>query len=414
MIGMMKFRANNYKYALNLLILFSFFLNWGCHSQEKTHSELKFITYNNIKTGAQQTELYFNELKGKKIGICCNQTSRIGDVHLVDSLLSAGFDVEKIFSPEHGFRGDAEAGALISGSTDKRSGKQIISLYGSHKKPTVDDLKNLDLMIFDIQDVGVRFYTYISTLAYVMEACAESGIPVILLDRPNPNGFYIDGPVLDTAFSSFVGMFPIPIVYGMTIGEFARMINGEGWLKNGIQCSLMVIPLKDYEHSMICKLPIRPSPNLPDWQAVYLYPSLALFEGTVVSVGRGTDVPFQVIGHPDFSIGSFSFKPRSIQGVSENPPYKDEQCYGTNVSAFAENIFRNENPFTLQYLIGYYNYLSKKTEFFNSYFDKLAGNDKLRKQIEGGITEDAIRSTWKENLSRFRRLRSKYLLYKDF
>jgi uncharacterized protein YbbC (DUF1343 family) len=268
-------------------------------------------------------------------------------------------------------------------------------------------------MLFDIQDVGVRFYTYISTLTLVMEACAEAGVPLIVLDRPNPNGFYIDGPVLDTSLRSFVGMHPVPVVYGMTIGEYALMINGEGWLKNGVRCDLYVIPMENYDRSQIVKLPVKPSPNLPSWQSVYLYPSLCLFEGTVISVGRGTDYPFEVAGHPDLKSGSYAFTPRSIPGVADKPPFEGQTCYGQNLKDYAENFNDYEFHFNIDFLISYFNELNSGEKFFNPYFDKLSGDPSLKKAILAGKTSDEIRASWKEKREDFIYIRSKYLLYTD-
>jgi uncharacterized protein YbbC (DUF1343 family) len=369
-----------------------------------------------IITGAQRTADYFEILAGRSVGVTCNHTSLIGATHLVDTLLSAGIDVKRIFSPEHGFRGDAGAGVEVKSSTDKKTGIPIVSLYETKKKPDPGDLAGIEVMIFDIQDVGVRFYTYISTLTMVMEACAEQRIPLVLLDRPNPNALYIDGPVLDTNFRSFVGMHPVPIVYGMTIGEYATMVDGEGWLNGGVKCNLTVIPLQNWTRDMIVRLPVAPSPNLPNWQSVYLYPFLCLFEGTVVSVGRGTDFPFQVIGHPKNVTGSFAFVPRKIPGVAENPPWLGRECFGQSLTGYAESYASSTDPFTLFHLITYYKTLTEVNPgepFFNNYFEKLAGNDILRGQIESGLPEDEIRRSWGDGISAFMKIREKYLLYPD-
>jgi uncharacterized protein YbbC (DUF1343 family) len=336
----------------------------------------------------------------------------IGNTLIVDSLINSGIDVKVIFSPEHGFRGEFDAGAEIRGYIIYRNGIKVISLYGKDKKPLPADLEGIDILLFDIQDVGVRFYTYISTLALVMEAAAEQGIPLIVTDRPNPNGFYVDGPVLDTAFRSFVGMHPVPVIYGMTIGEYALMINGEGWLGSN-ECDLKVIPMDGYEHNMIVSLKIRPSPNLPNWQSIYLYPSLCLFEGTIISVGRGTDFPFQVIGHPNYLVGSYAFIPRTIPGMSENPPFKGQECYGSNLTGFAENFSKNDDHFTLTWLLGMHDFFKDSADFFTPYFDKLAGNEQLRKDIQDGKTEKEIRQSWNNDLAAFREIRKKYLLYPE-
>lgn len=400
-------------------VIFSFavILLLSCPSKQGVTQEIAsgkphLVDISEIRTGAEQTGLYFPQLSGKSIGVICNQTSVIGSLNLVDSLISAGFAVKAIFSPEHGFRGDSDAGADIGDGTDKKTGVKIVSLYGKKTKPEFSDLNGIDILLFDIQDVGVRFYTYISTLAYIMKASAEQKIPLIVLDRPNPNGFYIDGPLLDTSFRSFVGMYPVPIVYGMTIGEYARMVNGEGWLGEN-KCDLTVIPLSGYTRDMIVKLKIKPSPNLPNWQSVYLYPSLCLFEGTIISVGRGTEYPFQLIGHPHYVIGSFLFKPESIRGVSEHPPYEGQYCQGANLIAVAENYAQNEHPFSLDWLIGMHDFFKDSTDFFRPYFDNLAGTDQLRKAIIAGKAETEIRKSWEDDLNEFKLIRKKYLLYPD-
>ena len=350
-------------------------------------------------------------LKNKKIGIVANPASVIGTTHLVDSLISLKINIEKIFCPEHGFRGDVPDGEMINNETDPTTGIKIISLYGKNKKVLDDDIADLDVIVFDLQDVGCRFFTYISTLTYVMQACADNGIPLIILDRPNPNGFYVDGPILEKGFESFIGLHPIPVVYGMTIGEYAQMVNGANWLENGKKCELTIIQLQDYKHNMIIKLPIKPSPNLPNWQAVYLYPTLCFFEGTAMSVGRGTDLPFQIYGSPNFSIGSFAFTPESKPGASTNPKYKGELCYGQNLTGYAENYKNNPQQINLLWLIESYKLLSPNEKYFTSYFDKLAGTDKLRLQIEAGKTEEEIRESWKEELFQFKETRKKYLMY---
>lgn len=364
--------------------------------------------------GAERTSEYFPLIKGKNIALVANHTSLIVGVHLVDTLLSAQIKVVKVFSPEHGFRGNADAGQEIADKIDLVTGLPIISLYGKNKKPQAADLADVDVVIFDIQDVGARFYTYISTMTYVMEACAENRIPLIILDRPNPNGFYVDGPVLESEFKSFVGLHPVPIVHGMTVGEYAQMVNGEGWLENGVKCELSVIPVENYTHSDFYELPVKPSPNLPNKNAVFLYPSLCLFEGTIVSVGRGTDLPFQVIGHPDFVIGSYFFTPKSIPGVASKPKYEGVQCFGQNLIGFAESMFQQPRQLHLFWLIEYYKILKDKGNFFDSYFEKLAGTSRLRKQIEEGWSEEQIRESWQPGLERFKQIRKKYLLYPDF
>lgn len=374
----------------------------------------KIITAKDIKTGADQTEVYLPLLKNKQIGIVSNQTSLIGKMHLIDSLLSLRINIKKVFCPEHGFRGDSEAGAKIENNIDSKTNLPIISLYGKNKKPGKADLNGLDIVIFDIQDVGVRFYTYISTLHYVMEACAENNIQLIVFDRPNPNGYYVDGPVLNPKFSSFVGMHKVPIVHGMTIGEYAEMINGEKYLSNQLKCNLKVVKVLNYSHKDYYILNVKPSPNLTNMNAVYLYPSLCLFEGTVMSIGRGTSKPFQIIGHPLLENTDYSFTPASIKGMSENPPYKGEICNGYDLSEFSTAILRSEAKLNLFWLIDTYKRLFNKTKFFNDFFDKLAGNDLLRKQIIEGKSEEEIKSSWETDLKVFKDIRKKYLLYPDF
>ena len=344
-----------------------------------------------------------------------NQTSVIGKHYIssVDSLLKLGIRIKKIYGPEHGFRGDVSNGASVNDATDPKTGIPVISLYGKHFKPTVDDLKGIDLIIFDIQDVGVRFYTYLSTLHYVMEACAENNIELLILDRPNPNAFYVDGPVLDTAYRSFVGMHPVPIVYGMTIAEYAQMINGEGWLKNHVKCKLKIIKIANYNHSTPYVLPLSPSPNLNTGQSVLLYPGVCLFEGTTLSLGRGTMFPFQVLGHPAFKGKyNFIFTPVSIKGMSEDPPQKDKVCYGIDLRNYDTDSIRVSGKMNILWLMKLYKEFPDKAHFFNNYLTKLAGNEQLRKQIEAGDTEDKIRQSWEPALSRFKITRKKYLLYK--
>jgi uncharacterized protein YbbC (DUF1343 family) len=368
-----------------------------------------------IITGADQTNLYVNYLKGKNVGMVVNQTSIIGKNKAAspDSLLKLGVKIKKIYGPEHGFRGNASNGAAVGNEVDTKTGIPVISLYGSkHYKPTVDDMKGLDLMIFDIQDVGVRFYTYISTLHYVMEACAENNIELLILDRPNPNGTIIDGPILDSAYKSFVGMHPIPISHGMTIAEYARMINGEGWLKNHVQCRLKIIKLANYTHAAAYVLPVNPSPNLNTNQSILLYPSTCLFEGTTFSLGRGTMLPFLQVGHPLLKGRySFSFTPMSIAEMSENPPQKNQVCYGIDLKNYNTDILKKNSQINLSWLINLYKIFPDKAHFFNAYFTKLAGTEELRKQIEAGKTEAQIRKSWAAGLSKYKAMRRKYLLY---
>jgi len=357
----------------------------------------------NIVLGAERTDTYLPLLKNKNVGVVGNQTSMIANTHLVDSLLSLEIDVVKVFSPEHGFRGKADAGAIIEDGIDSKTGIPIISLYGNNKKPTREQLLGIDVLVFDIQDVGVRFYTYISTLHYVMEAAAENNIKVIVLDRPNPNGHYVDGPILDTNFKSFVGMHPVPIVHGMTIGEYAKMINGENWITT--RCELIVIEMENYTHNTNYDLPIKPSPNLQNARAVNLYPSLCLFEGTNISVGRGTDYPFQHFGAP-YLKSNYSFMPKSGEG-SKYPKHEDIVCFGTDLR-FQEDYLTDLN---LNWIIETFKQCSEKEEFFNNFFDKLAGTDKLKKQIIAGMTAKEIKASWQEGLEKFKKIRKKYLIY---
>lgn len=366
-----------------------------------------------IKPGAERTRQYFNHLEGKRIGIVANQTSLIDEVHLVDTLLSSGLNVVKVFTPEHGFRGVAEAGELVNNQTDVRTGLPLISLYGDHRKPFQQDFEGIDIMVFDLQDVGARFYTYISTLTLVMEACAENGMPLLVLDRPNPNGFYIDGPVLNPKFKSFVGMHPIPVVHGMTMAEYARMVNGEKWLKDSVRCNLDWVEVSGYNHKKRYTLPVRPSPNLPDMESIYLYPSVCFFEGTIASVGRGTDYPFSIIGYPGYSEGNYSFTPESRPGASLNPPYMGITCSGYNLRDQVGEVKSNPG-IRLEWLIKMYQVSLDKEKFFTDFFEKLAGTEQLRKQIEAGLTEAEIKASWKDGLDAFQQIREKYLLYHDF
>ncbi|WP_425391038.1 exo-beta-N-acetylmuramidase NamZ family protein [Ekhidna sp.] len=356
-----------------------------------------------ILPGAHQTKEYLPLLEGKKVGLTVNHSSLIGSTHLTDSLIKHGIHVTKVFTPEHGFTGTVSDGVLVEYDSTESS-FELISLYGKNKKPSDEQLIGLDIMVFDIQDVGARFYTYISTMHYVMEACAENNIPIVILDRPNPNGSYVDGPVLDTAFQSFVGMHPIPIVHGMTVGELAQMINGEGWLKDRAKVDLKVIKISNWDHGTKYSLPVNPSPNLPDDLSVALYPSLCLFEGTIMSVGRGTDYAFQQIGHPDYPDTTYSFTPKSREGAKW-PPYEDQLCYGKSWIDQAP-----EYGLKLQPLIDAYQLMNRE-DFFNNYFKRLAGTNSLQKQIEEGQTEEEIRASWEPELSNFKKKREQYLLY---
>jgi uncharacterized protein YbbC (DUF1343 family) len=366
----------------------------------------------NIKVGASQTDEYLSIIKDKRVALLVNQTSMIGKTHLADSLISLGVMVKKIFAPEHGFRGDADAGEQVKNGKDAKTGVPLISLYGDKKKPGKSELAGIDIVIFDIQDVGVRFYTYISSMSYVMEACAEYGVEFMVLDRPNPNGHYVDGPVLKKGFESFVGLHPIPVVHGMTVGEYAQMVNGEGWLNDGIQCQLKVIKCANYDHSRSYELPVKPSPNLPNNRSIYLYPSLCFFEGTTVNVGRGTDKQFQIYGHPKYQGGDYSYSPKSMPGA-KHPKFEDQECHGYDLTTLDHEDIRKEARLNLSYLINYYKSFPQGEDFFlkNNFFDKLAGSNELRSQVLSGLDEDKIRATWQKDLALFKIMRKKYLLY---
>jgi uncharacterized protein YbbC (DUF1343 family) len=369
---------------------------------------------NKIITGAEQLDAYLPLLKGKKVALLVNQTSVIKKTHLVDTLIASRIDIVKIFAPEHGFRGTADAGEKVKNGVDVKTGITITSMYGANKKPSKESMQGIEYVIFDIQDVGARFYTYISSLQYMMEACAEANVPLLVLDRPNPNGFYVDGPVLEPKYKSFVGMQSIPIVHGMTVGEYAQMLNGEGWLANKKKCKLIVIACKQYNHSMLYNLPIPPSPNLKSPSAVLLYPSLCLFEGTIVSVGRGTETPFEVWGHPDFKNNGFSFTPVSKEGA-KNPPYENKTCYGADLRLSPKDILKiTEGKMNLSFIRNAYSLCKDKSTFFNSFFEKLAGTATLKSQLMQNKSDVDIRKSWASGLIKFKKIRKKYLLYPDF
>jgi len=411
--------SNPLKNTYFLLVFSLFFSLISCNKTKKLKlHQASFIKANTLAIpeiifGAQQTEKYLKLLTGKNIAIVANQTSILYNsnnnyTHLVDSLLQLNISIKKVFSPEHGFRGNADAGEKITDGKDAKTGLPIISLYGTNKKPTKDQLEGIDLVVFDIQDVGVRFYTYISTLHYVMEACAEQEIPVIVFDRPNPNAHYIDGPTLEIEHTSFVGMHPVPVVYGMTIGEYAQMINGENWLANDLKCDLTIIPLKNYTHKSLYSLPIKPSPNLPNDTAINLYPSLCFFEGTNVSVGRGTDYQFQVYGSPFMTNEklNYCFTPQPNLGA-KHPKHEQVSCCGYDLS---------NSPFQtkidVSHLIKAYALTKDKSNFFNPFFVKLAGTKTLQIQIEKDISAEAIYKLWEPNIEEFKKTRAKYLMYK--
>ena len=388
----------------NFFLLFLIFISTGIKAFCET-TELKIVT------GAEQFEKYQPLIKDKKICLVVNNTSRIGDKHLVDFLLSQEIKIKSIYAPEHGFRGNIEAGEEINNVIDTETGIPIISLYGKKKKPSDSELKGIDVIIFDIQDVGCRFFTYISTLHYVMEACASNNILLIILDRPNPNGDYVDGPVLNKQLKSFIGTDPLPIVHGCTIGELALMINGEEWLEGKNKCPLEIISCKNYTHSMIYAPPIKPSPNLPNITSIRLYPSLCLFEATNISIGRGTEFPFQVVGYPNSSFGNFKFTPLPIMGVSNNPLHNGSLCYGVDL----RNVETNQK-FTLSYFINSFKKFTDKELFWNSqkWIDLLTGDPYFYYQINNGLNEDEIRKSWQSDLEKYKATRSKYLLYPDF
>ncbi len=402
-------------YKINVLLLsFCLFLGTGkIKAQITAKSDFITITSADVKVGAEHTEQYLPMLHGKRVAVVANQTSLVKNKLLVDTLQSLGVKVVKIFAPEHGFYGEQDAGATVKNGKMPETSIHIISLYGKHDKPTIEDLSDVDIVIYDIQDVGVRFFTYVSTLHLVMEACAENHKQLIVLDRPDPNGYYVDGPVLEPAFKSFSGMDPVPIVYGMTPAEYAKMLNGEKWLPNGEQCDLTCIQVTGYSHKNYYEVPVKPSPNLQNMPSVYLYPSLALFEGTVISVGRGTDKPFQIIGNPLLKTAPYTFTPVSMPGAMQ-PPFEGQKCYGYDLSDFGDIMIKNYQKIYLFWLKGAYKDYPDKPNFFNAYFKNLAGTDLLQKQIEQGLTEEEIRKSWEPGITSFLKIRKKYLLYQDF
>jgi len=387
-------------------------------SANKTDSADFGLHKKTIITGADQVEKYLPYLKGKRVGMVVNQTSIIGNKSSVDSLLKLGIHIQTLFGPEHGFRGNASNGAFVADEIDPETGIQVVSLYGKKRRPTKDDLANIDIMIYDIQDVGCRFYTNINVLCNVMESCAEFGKELLILDRPDPNGF-VDGPVLDMKFKSGIGKFPIPITHGMTIGEFAQMINGEGWIPGKLKCDIKVIPVKNYAHNMDYTLPVHPSPNLNSQQSILLYPSLCLFEGTIISQGRGTHIPFTVLGSPALKgIYPFSFTPVSLQGMSETPLHQDETCYGLDLRNYDMSEFRRKGQINIKWMMELYKTYPQKEKFFDrsqskqmGSIDGLAGTDLFKQQIIAGKSEEEIRKSWEPGLSEYKKMRAKYLLY---
>jgi uncharacterized protein YbbC (DUF1343 family) len=392
------------------------------NSRKNTHFShfsniFKFST--DLRPAADRLEQYEHILRGRRIALLVNHTATVGSglsaVHLVDTLLSRGHNIVKIFAPEHGFRGDADNGEKLSNSRDGRTGVPIISLYGEQRRPEAKHFEDIDIIIFDVQDVGVRFYTYTTSMTYMMEAAAEFGKPFLVLDRPNPNGHYVDGPVLDRKYASFVGLHPVPIVHGLTVAEYAWMINEEGWLKGGRRCSLSYVPCENYRHDKFYRLPLPPSPNLTSMRSIYLYPAICLFEGTTVSLGRGTDAPFERYGHPKYVGGKYSFTPRPTHG-SKYPPHEGEICFGYDLTFLSEDILQRDSLLNLTYLIDYHKNFPKSELFFNGkgetqFFDKLAGTNLLRQQLAAGKTEVEIRQSWQPALEDYKKLRARYLLY---
>lgn len=367
--------------------------------------------YSTVTEGARQTDVYLPLLKNKRVAVITNITGVIGNTSIVDTLLSLKVNVKKILGPEHGFRSNADAGEQVKNNKDPKTGLPVVSLYGANKKPTKEQLRNVDVVVYDIQDIGTRFYTYISSMCYAMEACAENGKEFVVFDRPNPNGFYIDGPVLREELKSFLGLHKVPVVYGMTCGEYARMANEEGWLKNGVKCRLTVVAMKNYDRKASYMLPVKPSPNIPNHQAVLLYPGLGLFEGTVMSLGRGTPFPFQVVGHPEYPDTSFSFTPLPGE-ISKTPRYVNKKCYGVDLRK-SSYITKHPRQLGLEWLIKIYQSFNNRP-FFETGFNYHSGNKLLQEQLKNGLPEEEIRSSWAHDIAEFKKIRKKYLLYDDF
>ena len=378
--------------------------------------DAEFIFHDDIRPAADQIYKYLPFIKGKRIGLVVNQTSVIGKTHLVDSLIKLGCNIQKIFAPEHGFRGTADRGEHITDGVDPTTSVKIVSLYGKNLKPGPELMQDLDMVIYDIQDVGVRFYTFTSTMTYMMESCARNKIPMLILDRPNPLGYCVDGPVMEKNLKSFVGLHPVPVVHGLTTAEYARMINGEGWLPDSLKCELYHVECSNYDHRKFYKLPIKPSPNLPNMQSIYLYPSLCLFEGTVVSMGRGTDKQFQVYGHPDFQSGEYEFTPKPGEG-DKSPIYSGQKCFGFDLSNKSMEELQKSSCFNLDYLIKFYHHAEPEEQviFFNNdnFFNKLIGNSKVKDEILNGKMGPEIRKEWTKDLDAYKKLRKKYLLYSE-
>ena len=398
-----------------MLILFTFlFVLVSCSGTHSTNNVNDFTSELQIIPGAWQTELYFPLLENKRIALVGNHSSLIGDVHLADALIHAGFNLKKVFSPEHGFRGEAAHGEYVQSGIDEQTGLPVISLYGSNRRPSPSDLENIDLIIFDIQDVGTRFYTYISTMSYVMEEAARMDIPMLILDRPNPNGHFIDGPIREEKHKSFVGLHPIPIVHGMTVAEYAQMVNGEGWLGEGLKCQLHIVKVRNYGRGMYYQLPLAPSPNLPNMTSIMLYPSICLFEGTEISLGRGTDYPFQIFGHPDLPADVFPFQFTPMpRRAAPAPPQEGKLCNGIDLRTDNPADLMTISKIDLEPLLKAYHHFPNKENFFNNFFDRLAGTSLLKEQIKEGKTEDQIRASWQQDVDYFRQMRKPYLLYPD-
>ena len=393
--------------------------NLGLIQEDSIVSEEPLYCNAQVQVGAERFAEYVSLLEGKRVALVGNQTSMVGDEHLVDTLLSLGVNLIKVFSPEHGFRGDADAGETIKDGVDKKTGLPLVSLYGKDKKPSAEKLSDVDVILFDIQDVGARFYTYISTLNYVMEAAAEQNKQCIVLDRPNPNGHYVHGPVLKDGYSSFIGMNKVPVVHGMTVGEYAKMLNGQGWLENQVQCDLVVVKCAGWDHTKFYKLPVAPSPNLPNMTSVYMYPSLCFFEGTVVSIGRGTDSPFQSAGHPKFEVDVleelYSFKPEPNFGA-KHPKLEGETCYGYSYVGMEIKELQRVGFLDITILIEFYQKLDMGSDFFlpNNFINLLAGSDELKQQLLDEVSADLIYESWDKDITDFKDIRRKYLLYEDF
>ena len=403
------------KFAFALLFALLIVSQTSCFSQKKKNT----VDQRQIATGAEQTDKYLPLLQGKRVAIMANPTSIIGKTHLVDSLKSLGVNIVKVFGPEHGFRGNASAGVAIQDEVDAKSGIPIISLYGRKNKPSKEDMADVDVLIYDLQDVGVRFYTNINALSRLMEVCHESGKPMLILDRPNPNAYLTDGPILDMRFKSGIGMFPIPMSHGLTVGEFAQMANGEGWLTNRVKCDLTIIPVANYNHNMPYTLPVAPSPNLNTQQAIMLYPSTCMFEATYLNHGRGTYFPFTLLGSPELKgIYDFSYTPTSIKGMAETPLFMNQECYGLDLRQYDVEKLRASGKINIRWIMELYNKHPHKEKFFDSKLSRemntieiQIGNDLFRKQIIEGVSEEDIRKTWEPGLSKYKEMRKKYLLY---